>query len=80
MLNFNTGLIIGLILGVIVGGMLGLLFAYLIRINQRARIPKERRSRRRTSFPVYCSNGVVALVDRRRHRNDRRPSSVAIKN
>ena len=77
MLNFNIGLIIGLIIGSVAGGMLGLFLARLLRIDHRVRTPKDRRSRRRMSFPVYCSNGVVALVDRRRCRPDRRQSSIA---
>jgi hypothetical protein len=79
MLNLSTGLIIGTITGLIIGGMLGILFARLLCINHLIRTPNERRSRRHVSFPIYCSNGVVALVDRRRRRPDRRLSNIAIK-
>ena len=80
MLNFNIGLVIGLAIGLLTGGMLGVLLARLLYANHRTRTLKDRRSRRRVSFPLYCSDGIVALVDRRGPRYDRRLPRMAIKN
>jgi hypothetical protein len=79
-LNFSMGLMIGIVIGFVTGGILGFLFAYLLRVNHQRRIPRDRRLRRRVSFPIYCNNGVVALVERRRRRPDRRLSNIVIKN